>query len=537
MYLNKKNKMKKSIFVLLYFLTSICYGQITLEHTYTEGNVSRILLENSGEKYYITDETNKLIKLYNSDHSFWKTINLPTTMGATLNYVYQLSETKINTDSLIEVIYTYYVINGANWDYESRVINENGTTLLTIVGAGSLFLSELQGVSNKLIASFPGTTPTSKVYSVPSFNLEQTYSYDYLNRIILENSGEKYYVTDPINKQVQLYNADHSFWKTIDLPTTVGAILSGVSHISETKIINDSLIEVIYRYYSYNGGNIEYESRVINENGITLLTVPGAAGLFVSELQGAPNKLIAQIGLNLYSYIVYAVPSLILEHTYADNLTRTKLENSGEKYYVTDTINKQLKLYNADHSFWKAINLPTTTGASLDGFYHLSETKIATDNLIEVIYTYYTVNAGNLDFESRVINENGATLLTIAGARRFFISELQGLSNKLVFSLWGVPSSKVYGLPAIGSIGIRKVNQENSINIFPNPTSEFLYLTGVLDTKADKIKIYNVAGKCVLELMQNSNEPINISDLDKGIYFIMVHRVNDLLFHSKFIVI
>ena len=114
----------------------------------------------------MTDLTNKQVKIYNANHSFWKTINLPTTTGATLNAVYHLSEIKISTDNLIEVIYTYYVNNGGNLEWESRVINENGTTLLTVIGASSLFLSELQGSSSKLIAYIYGTTPSSKIYSV-----------------------------------------------------------------------------------------------------------------------------------------------------------------------------------------------------------------------------------------------------------------------------------------------------------------------------------------------------------------------------------
>ena len=389
--------MKKSFFGLLFFLTTICYGQINLEHTYNDGNVSRVLLENSGEKYYVTDLTNKQVKIYNSDHSFWKTINLPTTTGATINAVYHLSETKISTDNLIEVIYTYYVNNGGNLEWESRVINENGTTLLNVIGASSLFLSELQGASNKLIAYIYGTTPSSKIYSVPSLNLE----------------------------------------------------------------------------HSYPDGNV----------------------------------------------------------------SRTKLENSGEKYYVTDLTNKQVKIYNSDHSFWKTINLPTTTGATLNAVYHLSETKISTDNLIEVIYTYYVNNSGNLEWESRVINENGTTLLTVVGASSLFFSELQGLPNKLIAYIYGTtPSSKVYGLPTVGPSGIKKVIQENQVKIFPNPTSDILYITSDFDIVIDNIKIYNVEGKCVFELSQYSNQPINVSKLNKGIYIISGHRDSDMLFHSKFIV-
>jgi len=240
----------------------------------------------------------------------------------------------------------------------------------------------------------------------------------------------------------------------------------------------------------------------------------------------------------LFTLTTVCYGQINLEHTYTDGIvSRILLENSGEKYYVTDLTNKQVKLYNADHSFWKTINLPTTTGATLNAVYHLSETKINADNLIEVIYTYYVNNGGNLEWESRVINESGTTLLTVVGASGLVLSELQGLPNKLIAYISGTPtSSKVYGLPTIGTTGISEFNQNANIKIFPNPTSDFLYITSDFDTKVDNIKIYNVEGKCVLELHHYDNLPVNVSDLNKGVYFIIGHRKNDVLFQSKFIV-
>lgn len=227
-----------------------------------------------------------------------------------------------------------------------------------------------------------------------------------------------------------------------------------------------------------------------------------------------------------------------LEHTYSDGyVTRVVLENSGEKYYLTDVTNKQVKIYNANHTLWKTINLPTTAAATLSAVGHLSETKINTDNLIELTYGYYVNNGGNLQYESRVINENGTTLLTVTGASGIYLSEFQGLSNKLIAFIYGTPlSSKVYSLPTIGTTGISEFTHNGTIKIFPNPTSDILHITSDFDLMIDKIKIYNVEGKCVIELRQYNNKPINVSGLNKGIYFISGHQDNDMIFHSKFIV-
>jgi hypothetical protein len=117
------------------------------------------------------------------------------------------------------------------------------------------------------------------------------------------------------------------------------------------------------------------------------------------------------------------------------------------------------------------------------------------------------------------------------------LSELQGLQNKLIAYISGTPaSSKVYGLPTIGTTGISQVKQEKNVKIFPNPTSDFIFITNDFDTKIDNIKIYNTEGKCLLELHNYNNQPINISDLNRGIYFITGLSKNDVLLQSKFVI-
>ena len=65
----------KILFITLLFST-ICVGQFTNEHSYFGQSVSRIILENSGEKYYYVDRINQKIQFYNANYSLWKTINL-----------------------------------------------------------------------------------------------------------------------------------------------------------------------------------------------------------------------------------------------------------------------------------------------------------------------------------------------------------------------------------------------------------------------------------------------------------------------------
>lgn len=527
-------KLFTGLFALLLF--GISNAEIVLEHTYNDGNIRRVYLENSGEKYYLLDKENNEVQIFNSDHSPWKTINLHTPEGAIVTAVYSLFENSIIPDGLIDLTYSYYVNNQGNIEYESRLINENGTIHLTVPGASSLFLSNPEGADSKLISFSSGTQQAGMIYSLPDLALEHTYNSGYVTRVILDNSGEKYYALDNLNNRVELFNSDHTPWKTIDLPAPEGATIIAVYHLSETKIIPDDQIDLTYSYYYLNEGMPEYESRVINESGQILLTVNGATSLTLSKLPGLPNKLISGITGAESSGAVYSTPDLELENFYNNgNIVRILLENSGEKYYLLDSENKQAKLFNSNHTPWKTIDLPTFPEATVSAIYHLSETKIINDDQIQLAYSYYAVNEGVLEYESRVVDESETILLTVEGASNMFLSEILGQSNKLIADIYGEsPGSKVYDVPSISTSILSPVRKD--VAVFPNPASNNISLSNNIMEQIDNIVIYNLDGKQVIELKYPQHSSIDISALTSGLYIITGSYKDGIIFQSKFVV-
>ena len=61
---------------------------------------------------------------------------------------------------------------------------------------------------------------------------------------------------------------------------------------------------------------------------------------------------------------------------------------------------------------------------------------------------------------------------------------------------------------------------QNEINLFPNPCIDKLYLTNGI--KENEIQIYNSIGQLVYTLNKVSEDPIDISNLKTGIYFLRV---------------
>ena len=168
-----KTMKKTTLLSALLLLTFIAQSQIVFEHDYP-GSTSITKLSISGNKYYLMDWTNSQCKLYNMDHSVWKTINLSVPAG---NYLYDIkfvSETLFNLDAKVELAYVYYSYDSTlyYYTYVTKVINEDGNELLAIPGAE--YSEAINSASNgtKYLAyvydySVLPYTVNTMVYSVP----------------------------------------------------------------------------------------------------------------------------------------------------------------------------------------------------------------------------------------------------------------------------------------------------------------------------------------------------------------------------------
>lgn len=524
--------MKSALYLLLFF-TSFTFAQISLEHTYDDYAVTRVKLEYSGEKYYLLKKaTNELI-FYNADHTFWKTITLPASTPNPFvpTKVFHVSESKINLDNNLEIIFGYF--NATSTSYESKIISESGTVLLTLLNTNQVYLNEISGLSDKLITENATSTIVSKVYSMPGLALESTYTEGNVNRIKLENSGEKYYLLDKVNNNAKVYNPNHSLWKTVSLPKPINASYTDIDVISETKINPDAIVEVGYSYSETVSNTTNYYSKIVNENNVELLSVPNSTKLQISSIVGLDDKLMANIYLSSFSSNsssnIYNLPSLSLEKAYENQVSRVKLENSDEKYFTSyKPLNNQLKIYNGNHTLWKTIDLPIFVNNGIDPINYLSETKINTDALIEFSYTYATGLLGEgYEKSSRVINENGDVLLENNYFGNLFLNEIAGLQNKLIgYSYYysnDTYESKVY---SIGNLGTLDFNKNDKVFISPNPAKTFLNINS-LSSSIIEARIYNMVGALVKTETSQNITKIEIDKLPTRIYVVNLTDSNN----------
>lgn len=68
-------------------------------------------------------------------------------------------------------------------------------------------------------------------------------------------------------------------------------------------------------------------------------------------------------------------------------------------------------------------------------------------------------------------------------------------------------------------------NQEHTFKIFPNPSFEVIYIRGSVDIQAGDIKIFNILGQDLTNLITYSDQTIQVSKLPKGYYFLKIKDV------------
>jgi len=128
-------------------------AQVTLNKKY-DYSTSVVKLETLGYKYYLMDVTLGQCRIYNTDHSLFKTINCNVPNGSYLSDIKFISEKTFDNDAGIELLCTYYLYNSAKayYDYDSKIINEDGSAVVAIDGSLYNYINKTGETEYKLFS-------------------------------------------------------------------------------------------------------------------------------------------------------------------------------------------------------------------------------------------------------------------------------------------------------------------------------------------------------------------------------------------------
>lgn len=112
----------------------------------------------------MTDTGSNQVKLYNTDHTLWKSIPVSIYPGYKLQNVFAVSDNLFNSDNLIELGVSYY--NATTYVYRGEIINESGAVIKDLANA---YVGNVRKVGEefKLVVFTVGTGYTYDVYSLP----------------------------------------------------------------------------------------------------------------------------------------------------------------------------------------------------------------------------------------------------------------------------------------------------------------------------------------------------------------------------------
>lgn len=129
------------------------FAQVSLNHTYNY-SASVVKLETLGYKYYLMDVPTGQCRIYNTDHSLLKTINCGVPNGFFLSDIKFISEKLFDSDSGIELLCTFYKYYSSNsyYEYDSKIINEDGSQLQFIDGALYNYINKTDENTYKLFS-------------------------------------------------------------------------------------------------------------------------------------------------------------------------------------------------------------------------------------------------------------------------------------------------------------------------------------------------------------------------------------------------
>ena len=109
-----------------------------------------------------------------------------------------------------------------------------------------------------------------------------------------------------------------------------------------------------------------------------------------------------------------------------------------------------------------------------------------------------------------------------------------GCADSLVFELsssdvgaFGMNTPAYFCLDNVDIISGIETIYKNDINIFPNPVKDILTIENIENSK---IMIYDISGKTVyLKQTNNNNEKINLSEFNRGVYFITISNNEEII--------
>lgn len=176
--------MNKSFLLVLIMLPVMAFSQITFEADYGHsGTFTK--LANSGYKFYIMDVPAQQCRVYNLDHSLWKTIDLEVPVDQYLYDIRYVSENLFTDDNDLSLCYIYYSydVNNQYYTYTANFIKDDGTSLLSVEGCQYVYVNTINDEAKMTLYVYN--------YSISPYSIT-TVIYDLPGQLVSNGEGSEF---------------------------------------------------------------------------------------------------------------------------------------------------------------------------------------------------------------------------------------------------------------------------------------------------------------------------------------------------------
>ncbi len=170
--------MKQKMYFVLTLLLSFFGSQAQLapERVYNY-SLTSTRINQTDYRYFLMDVPASQCRIYNTDHTLWKTIPISLPSGYYLSDIKFVTQDLFNSDASVELWYSAYewVATGTStgyYRYISKVISETGTVLANVTGGAYAYVIRIGSNTYKLAvyaydnSVTPGTVATH-IFSLP----------------------------------------------------------------------------------------------------------------------------------------------------------------------------------------------------------------------------------------------------------------------------------------------------------------------------------------------------------------------------------
>lgn len=163
--------MKKVLSIIVCIVSSVAFGQITLEHAYTTDGYNNSVKTygfhtDSGLYYYTMNETQGKVLIYDSSHNLYKSVTLNLGADFRIRAVYLATDKLFNTNANIEFI----VVSDSNSSFLNKMtlFDEDGANLFEFGDRWDAACFKNSDTNYKLITATEKDSPNLyEVYNLP----------------------------------------------------------------------------------------------------------------------------------------------------------------------------------------------------------------------------------------------------------------------------------------------------------------------------------------------------------------------------------